>query len=88
MVDKVDSLLANLKSYAAEQAKELKKLARADLTVDTVEANVAGQKIAFKVIRNRKGASLTILLCTGPGQITRTPAFTESLLIRRENSTA
>ena len=48
MGEKSKSLLENIKSYASERSKELKKLAQTELTIDQVEANIAGQKIAFK----------------------------------------
>ena len=42
--------------YAKKRGKELKALASTELTIDGVEANIAGQKITFKANVERKAA--------------------------------
>ena len=45
-----------LRRYAKKRAKELKQLADADLTADVAQANVAGQKVTFKINVERAAA--------------------------------
>lgn len=49
-------LTTDVKKYAKKRAKELKALAESDLTLDTAEVNVAGQKISFKINVERQAA--------------------------------
>ena len=49
-------LVADIKKFAKKRAKQLKDLAGSDLTPDAVEANVAGQKISFRINVERLAA--------------------------------
>lgn len=42
--------------YAKKRGKEIKALASTELTIDSVEANIAGQKLSFKANVERKAA--------------------------------
>ena len=42
--------------YASKRGKEIKALASTELTIDGVEANIAGQKLSFKANVERKAA--------------------------------
>jgi len=42
--------------YAKKRGKEIKSLAATELTIDGVEANIAGQKLSFKANVERKAA--------------------------------
>ena len=48
--------ISKLNKYAKKRVKELKDLATTDLTIDKVETNFAGQKLAFKVNVERAAA--------------------------------
>jgi len=50
------TLISDFKKFARHKAKELQKLAEADVTIDTAEVNVAGQKLQFKVNVERRAA--------------------------------
>lgn len=56
MAESRRNLVGKIQAYAAKRAKELKSIAETDLTVDTVEANIVGQKISFKANVERKAA--------------------------------
>ena len=49
-------LVSDFKKFAKRTAKELQTLADADLTAHAVEANVAGQKVQFKLNVQRQAA--------------------------------
>lgn len=50
------SLVEEIKKYARKRGRELRDLAGADLTVDTVEASVAGQRVKFRANVERQAA--------------------------------
>src|SRR4030042_644765 len=41
-------IMNSMAKYATNRGKELRRLAGTELTIDSVEANIAGQKISFK----------------------------------------
>lgn len=49
-------LIGDLKRFAKKRSKELQQLGAADLTADLAEANVAGQKVTFKLNVERTAA--------------------------------
>ena len=42
------TVMSKMAEYATNRAKELRRLAGTELTIDSVEANIGGQKISFK----------------------------------------
>ena len=50
------ALIGDLKRFAKKRSKELQRLSSADLTADVAEANVAGQKVTFKLNVERTAA--------------------------------
>ncbi len=50
------NLISNIKKYAQTRAKELKKMAQTNLSIESAEANVAGQKIVFRANVEQKAA--------------------------------
>ena len=50
------TLTTDIKKFAKKRAKEFKSLMDADLTPDTAEAEIAGQKISFKFNVERRAA--------------------------------
>ena len=50
------ALVGDLKRFAKKRSKEFQQLGSADLTADLAEANVAGQKVTFKLNVERTAA--------------------------------
>jgi len=50
------NLINEVKEYSRTRAKEIKKLAKTDLSIDSVEASIAGQKLILRVNVEQKAA--------------------------------